>query len=154
MSYSGDFSLLDKPLQLPLSSKNSPFSKTFAQLGGMTQVSSLDMDSFDQNDPVWKTLEHASQKKASPYFVRKVLRSVREDARREPAFAWGTLLRWLVLVTACVVLAVSWPFFESSQSTSTAQTNVAQFNEYFDSAADLESLVATSDDVSNWIASQ
>ncbi len=110
------------------------------------------MDSFDQNDPVWKTLEHGSQQKASPYFVRKVLRSVREDARREPAFAWGKLLRWLVPVTACVVLAVSWPLFRAEQTTE--QANLAQFNEYFDSAADLQSLIATNDDVSNWIASQ
>lgn len=114
------------------------------------------MDSFDQNDPVWKTLEHGSQRKASPYFVRKVLRSVREDARREPSLAWGTLLRWLLPVTACVALAVSWSVFESSTSTQATEQsgNLAEFNEYFDSAADLQSLIASTDDVSNWIASQ
>lgn len=107
------------------------------------------MDSFDKNDPVWKLLEQGSQKKASPYFVRKVLRSVREDARREPAFSWRLALRWLVPVTACAMLAVAWPLLHQEDTRIT--TASTEFNEYFDSAADLDSLVL-SEDISNWVA--
>jgi len=108
------------------------------------------MDSFDKNDPVWKLLEQGSQKKASPYFVRKVLRSVREDARREPAFSWRLALRWLMPVTACAVLAVAWPILHQENASTTMAST--EFNEYFDSAADLDSLVI-SEDISNWVAS-
>lgn len=130
--------------------KKSTFSKLFAQLPRIGQVPSLDMDSFDKNDPVWKLLEQGSQKKASPYFVRKVLRSVREDARREPAFSWRLALRWLMPVTACAVLVVAWPILHQ-ENTSTTMAST-EFNEYFDSAADLDSLVI-SEDISNWVAS-
>lgn len=112
------------------------------------------MDSFDQNDPVWRTLEHGSQRKASPYFVRKVLRSVREDAQREPAFSWAKLLKWLVPVTVCAVLAIGWPLYYQSTPVTAQTASSTEFNEYFDSAADLQSLVASTDDVSNWIAAQ
>lgn len=107
------------------------------------------MDDFDKNDSVWKLLEQGSQKKASPYFVRKVLRSVREDERREPAFSWRMALRWLMPVTACVALAVAWPFLH--QETTPTVMASTEFNEYFDSAADLDSLVI-SEDVSTWVA--
>ena len=117
------------------------------------------MDSFDDKDPVWKLLGRAPQKKASPYFVRKVLRAVREEETREPAFSWLRALRWLAPLMACVALAIGVPLYSGKQGAatttfaSTSPETAAEFNEYFDSVADLDSLLA-SDDASNWVASQ
>jgi hypothetical protein len=92
------------------------------------------MDDFTENDALWKVLGQAKPAKASPYFVSKVLREVRNE-RQAPSRArlW---LRWLTPLGAAAVLAVgiaSWQLRQQDESV---------FNAYFDSAADLESLVA------------
>lgn len=92
------------------------------------------MDDFTENDTLWKVLGQATPAEASPYFVRKVLREVRNE--RQAPSPWQLWLRWLAPAGAAAALAVgifSWQ---------TRQQDQSEFNAYFDSAADLESLVA------------
>jgi hypothetical protein len=92
------------------------------------------MDDFNENDTLWKVLGQAKPAKASPYFVRKVLREVRNE--RQAPSRWHIFLRWMVPVGAAAALAIgvtTWQVEQQHQS---------EFNAYFDSAADLESLVA------------
>jgi hypothetical protein len=92
------------------------------------------MDEFPENDALWKVLGQAPPPKASPYFVRKVLREVRLERQAPSRFSlW---LRWLTPLGAAAVLALgvsSWQMRTQDDP---------EFNAYFDSAADLESLVA------------
>jgi len=92
------------------------------------------MDDFSENDALWKALGQAKPAKASPYFVRKVLREVRNQRQAPSRFPlW---LRWLAPVGAAAALSVgvaSWQMHRQDET---------EFNAYFDSAADLESLVA------------
>jgi hypothetical protein len=92
------------------------------------------MDDFSEDDALWNVLGKAKPAKASPYFVRKVLREVRAQRQAPTPFRLG--LRWLAPLSVAAVLAigvVSWQ---------TARQDDWEFNAYFDSAADLESLVA------------
>lgn len=92
------------------------------------------MDDFSENDALWKVLGEAPPAKASPYFVRKVLRDVR--LQRQAPSRLQVWFRWLVPVGAAAALAIglfSWQMQPQEDS---------EFNAYFDSAADLESLVA------------
>ena len=99
----------------------------------------------DEKDQLWDLLGKARKTEVSPYFTRKVLRAVREE--RKPAFSFFILLRWLVPASACAALVIggSAYFWQQEQKT-------AEFNEYFDTAADLQSLVVQ-DDTSFWIDS-
>jgi hypothetical protein len=92
------------------------------------------MDDFTENDALWKVLGQAKPAKASPYFVRKVLREVRSE-RQSPS-RWTLWLRWLAPLGAAAALAIgvtSWQMHQQDEQ---------EFNAYFDTAADLESLVA------------
>lgn len=95
------------------------------------------MDDFDENDNLWKALGQAKPAKASPYFVRKVLREVRSQRQApSPWQVWKLRLRWLAPVGAAAGLAIgiaTWQVHQQHES---------EFNAFFDSAADLESLVA------------
>ncbi len=100
------------------------------------------MDDFHENDALWKVLGRAKPVEASPYFVRRVLRDVR--AKRQGPSRVQFLLRWLVPVGAAAAVAVSvtsWQLRRQDQS---------EFNACFDTAADLESLVAF-EDTSVWV---
>lgn len=92
------------------------------------------MDELSENDALWKVLGQAPPPKASPYFVRKVLREVRVE-RQSPSRV-ALWLRWLAPLGATAALAIgiaSWQMRSTDES---------EFNAYFDTAADLESLVA------------
>lgn len=98
------------------------------------------MDDFKENDPLWDMLGRARRVNASPYFVRKVLSAVREEKR--PQFSVAALLRWVIPAAACAALIIGWPIYQHEQQDA--------FNAYFDSAADLQSLIA-SEDTSLWL---
>jgi hypothetical protein len=98
------------------------------------------MDDFKENDPLWDMLGRARRVNASPYFVRKVLSAVREEKR--PQFSVAALLRWVIPAAACAALFIAWPIYQHEQQDA--------FNAYFDSAADLQSLIA-SEDTSLWL---
>ena len=98
------------------------------------------MDDFKENDPVWDLLGRARRVKASPYFTRKVLSAIREEKR--PQFSLIALLRWVLPAAACAALIIGWPIYQHGQQDT--------FNAYFDSAADLQSLIA-SEDPSVWL---
>lgn len=96
----------------------------------------------DENDALWKVLGQAKPIEASPYFVRRVLRDVR--AERQGPTRFQLLLRWLVPVgatAAAIVSITTWQFRQEDRS---------EFNALFDTAADLESLVAF-EDTSAWV---
>ena len=100
------------------------------------------MDEFNENDPLWKTLGQTKSVSASPYFVRKVLREVRTERQSPSRFT--LILRWLMplgAATALAIVAGVWQF---------QRTDDTEFNAYFDSAADLQSLVAF-EDTSLWV---
>jgi hypothetical protein len=91
------------------------------------------MNEFPENDALWKVLGRASSAKASPYFVRKVLREVRTVRQGpSPLALW---LRWLTPLGAAAALTLAVVTWESRRQED------ADFNAYFDTAADLESLV-------------
>ena len=98
------------------------------------------MDDFKENDALWDLLGRARQVKASPYFARKVLSAIREEKR--PRFSLAALLRWVIPAGACAALAIGWSISQHEQQDT--------FNAYFDSAADLQSLIA-SEDASLWL---
>lgn len=74
------------------------------------------MASFDSNDPrreaplegdetLWHLLGRARRVEASPYFARKVMRSI--EAGAEPRMAWWQfVLRTLVPVSVCAGIAI------------------------------------------------
>ncbi len=101
------------------------------------------MDDFNKNDALWNLLGRAKPAKASPYFVRKVLREVKESGR--PSRPLTALFRWLIPASALAAVAIGWTAFQWQHDQS-----VAEFNEYFDTIADLPSLVAQ-EDVSMWV---
>jgi hypothetical protein len=67
------------------------------------------MSAFDSNDSrdeaLWKLLGRAREVEPSPYFARKVLRAIEEDAATQPGW-WRIFLRTIVPVGACASLAV------------------------------------------------
>jgi hypothetical protein len=103
------------------------------------RVSSV-MDDFKESDALWELLGRARRAKASPYFARKVLSAIREE--KQPRFSVAALLRWVIPAAACAALLIGWSAYQHEQQDA--------FNAYFDSAADLQSLIA-SEDVSLWL---
>jgi hypothetical protein len=95
------------------------------------------MDEDRENDRLWDLLGSAPPAQASPYFVRRVLREVRTN--RRPAPAWGVLLRWLAPLGAAATVLVA------SSIWLAPAPDEGDFNALFDSAADLQSLVAYDD---------
>lgn len=95
------------------------------------------MDEFDAKDPLWNLMGEARRPAASPWFAGKVLRAVR-TAEEKPSLSFTMLRRWLVPASAvaAVVLAGALHLHQEKQR------ELAEFNEYFDSAAELSSLVA------------
>jgi len=100
------------------------------------------MDEFNEKDALWDLLGQAKPVKASPYFVRKVLREVKESGRRE--FPLKAYIRWLIPASAFAAVVMGWTAYQWQH-----EQAVAEFNEYFDTIADLPSLVAQ-EDVSMW----
>lgn len=103
------------------------------------------MDERNEQDALWDLLGKARKTEASPYFTRKVLRAVQEEAR--PVFSLSLLLRWLLPVSACAAVVLGWSAYSWQQD-----QKAAEFNAYFDMAADMQSLVVQ-DDTSVWIDS-
>jgi len=101
------------------------------------------MDDFNEKDALWNLLGRAKPAKASPYFVRKVLREVREGGRQ--SLPLQTFFRWLIPASAFAAVVIGWTAYQWQQDQS-----VAEFNEYFDTIADLPSLVAQ-EDLSVWV---
>jgi hypothetical protein len=97
------------------------------------------MDEFNEKDPLWDILGQARRAEASPFFVRKVLRSLKEKDR--PGFSVSSLLRWLIPASAAAALVIGWSSFHSSDPVPQDQS-LAEFNEYFDTAAGLSALIA------------
>jgi len=95
------------------------------------------MDEFDKNDPVWDLLGEARRTEASPWFAGKVLRAVRATEEK-PSFSLSSLWRWLIPASAFAAVAIGWSIHVQQEH----QRELAEFNEYFDSAAELSSLVA------------
>ncbi|MFZ4682040.1 MAG: hypothetical protein ACOYMS_06035 [Terrimicrobiaceae bacterium] len=100
------------------------------------------MDEFNEKDTLWDLLGRAKPVKASPYFVRKVLREVKESGR--PGHRRSAFLRWLIPTSAFAAVVMGWTAYQWQH-----EQSVAEFNEYFDTIADLPSLVAQ-EDVSIW----
>ena len=98
------------------------------------------MDDFKENDALWDLLGRAPRAKASPYFTRKVLSAIREE--KQPPFSVAALLRWVIPASVFAAFIIGWAAYQHEQQDA--------FNAYFDSAADLQSLIA-SEDVSVWL---
>ncbi len=99
------------------------------------------MDDFKENDALWDLLGRARRVEASPYFARKVLSAIGEEQR--PRFSLAALLRWAIPAAACAALIIiGWSSYQHEQQD--------EFNACFDSAADLQSLIA-SEDTSLWL---
>jgi hypothetical protein len=106
-----------------------------AKLPARDSVSS-NMDDEKERDALWELLGRARRVEASPYFARKVLATIQEQNQR----TWlpvKTLLRWLIPTAVCAGLAIGWISYQHQQED--------LFNADFDSAADLQSLVASDD---------
>ncbi|HEY5814109.1 MAG TPA: hypothetical protein VIT23_15815 [Terrimicrobiaceae bacterium] len=99
------------------------------------------MDEQKEEDALWELLGRARRVKASPYFARKVMRAIQEQDQTA-SFSWKILLRWFLPTAACAGLVLGWMTYQHQQED--------LFNAEFDSAADLESLVA-SDDSLAWL---
>ena len=98
------------------------------------------MDEYEENDALWDLLGRAPRVKASPYFTRKVLGAIREEKR--PQFSVAALLRWVIPASAFAAFIIGWATYQHAQQDT--------FDAYFDSAADLQSLIA-SEDASMWL---
>ncbi len=103
------------------------------------------MDDFNKNDELWNVLGRAKPVQASPYFVRKVLRTVQEESAQSASFSFPVLLRWLLPTSAFAALALGWFSYYDANARATAE-----FNEQFEILADLPALVAY-EDSSLWI---
>lgn len=102
------------------------------------------MKNDPDDDALWNLLGQAKPVQASPYFVRKVLRSVQVDAAPDsPLTGW---LRWLIPAAAAATLALAWTSYQVSEQ----DLRTAEFNAYFDNMADLPSLVAQ-EDLTVWV---
>jgi len=101
------------------------------------------MKENDEKDALWNLLGNASHQEASPFFARKVLRALEEEETSHVPSIFR-IMRWLIPASACAAVAFGWFAYQQQEE--------AQFNAYFDSAADMQSLVAQ-EDVSSMIAS-
>lgn len=97
------------------------------------------MDEYKEDDALWDLLGQAPKKEASPYFARKVMRAIAREQER-PRFSPVLLLRWFIPAAACagVAIALGWTSVQH-------QREQEEFNAYFDTAADLQSLVVYGD---------
>jgi hypothetical protein len=98
------------------------------------------MDDFKESDALWDLLGRAPRVEASPYFARKVLAAIREE--KQPRFSVSALLRWVVPTGVFAAFVIGWAAYQHEQQDT--------FDAYFDSAADLQSLIA-SEDTSVWM---
>ncbi len=98
----------------------------------------------EYEDPVWKALDKARPAKASPFFSRNVMRAIRLE--KQPRTGVRDLLRWLVPIgcTAAIALLLGGTFWSSNSAF------VANSEDSFYQAADLSSLVVSSDDSALW----
>jgi len=97
----------------------------------------MDMDNQEEKDALWQLLGRAKPVEASPWFTQKVMRQVRAEAAPKPSWSLGMVLRWLVPTSAFAALALAFTLNQRG-----GDQSVADFNEQFDQAADLQSLVA------------
>lgn len=105
------------------------------------------MKDQEENDALWDLLGKAGTTQASPFFARKVVRAATEETPR--GLPWAALWRWLVPASAVAALVLGWSL-QTPSHTTTDNVAAVDFNDYFDTAADLQSLVT--EDVSSWIA--
>ncbi|HVQ20743.1 MAG TPA: hypothetical protein VMS23_06775 [Terrimicrobiaceae bacterium] len=98
------------------------------------------MDDFE-DDPLWELLGRSPRAEASAYFARKVLKAIREKEKR-PRFTINALLRWFIPAAASAALLIGWSVYRHEEQDT--------FDAIFDSAADLQSLVAA-EDTSVWL---
>jgi hypothetical protein len=96
------------------------------------------VDDFE-DDPLWELLGRSPRPAASPYFARKVLRAIGDKEKR---FTIAALLRWFLPAAATAALLIGWSVYRHDEQDA--------FDAIFDSAADLQSLVAT-EDTSVWL---
>lgn len=101
------------------------------------------MDKSTENDALWELLGRARRTEASPWFARKVMRAIAEE--KQPRFSMAVLFRWLIPASALAAVVLGFSVYHSQQDAA-----VAEFNEYFDSAAELPSLVAQ-ESASLWV---
>jgi hypothetical protein len=99
------------------------------------------MDDFKENDALWDLLGRAPRVEASPYFARKVMAAIREE--KQSRFSLSALLRWAIPTGAFAAILIGWAAYQHEQQ-------LDAFNNYFDNAADLQSLIA-SEDTSVWL---
>ncbi len=104
------------------------------------------MKPSDEHDQLWDLLGKSPGRTASPYFARRVVNAVRaeQQARAGGFMRW---FRWVAPITAVAAVAIAW-----TANSWKHQEEVALYNAYFDKAADLQSLVVSTDE-SSWIAS-
>lgn len=107
------------------------------------------MKPSDERDQLWDLLGKAPGRTASPYFARRVVNTVRAE-HQERAGGFMRWFRWAAPVTAVIAVAIVWTTEYSARQKQ--QEEVALYNAYFDKAADLQSLVVSTDE-SSWIAS-
>ena len=88
------------------------------------------MDDFE-DDPLWELLGRSPRAEASAYFARK-----------RPRFTINALLRWFIPAAASAALLIGWSVYRHEEQDT--------FDAIFDSAADLQSLVAA-EDTSVWL---
>lgn len=107
------------------------------------------MKPSDERDELWDLLGKAPGRAASPYFARRVVNTVRaeQQARAGGFMRW---FRWVAPISAVAAVAIVWTVDYSARLKH--QEEVALYNAYFDKAADLQSLVVSTDE-SSWIAS-
>lgn len=91
------------------------------------------MDESHEKDALWDLLGRGPKTEASPFFVQKVMRAIEQEER--PRFSLPVFLRWLTPVAACAALLAGWTAWQQQRE------QQEEFNAYFDSAADLQSLV-------------
>jgi hypothetical protein len=94
------------------------------------------MDNHQEDDALWNLLGQARETKASPYFARKVLRSIRlENEARKSKGTWMPVLRWFLPTSALAALLIGWAVVQWDEE---KDAFAAEFN----AVAELSSLVA------------
>ncbi|MFC5051241.1 hypothetical protein ACFPK9_11550 [Rubritalea spongiae] len=99
------------------------------------------MNTNENNDPVWKLLENASEQKASPLFSRNVMRDVRQEEQLSKPW-WKKLLSpapvigTLTTAAACVALIISTQPTEVPYAPPVAQTETISADQGLNALAD------------------
>ncbi|MGJ8671349.1 hypothetical protein [Rubritalea sp.] len=108
------------------------------------------MNHNENNDPVWKLLDHASEQKASSLFSRDVMRDIRLEEQESQSW-WKKLLSpapivgTLATAAACIALVLSSQAPEALTPTPVAHAETMSSEQGFDALADT---VAANDDLS------